>query len=115
MGLGSTFTFLGYRPDVLRLLAGGDMFALASHFEGYPIAVMEAMAMGLPVVATNVGGMWQATGSGERGLLVEPGRPEELAKAIVALSDDAEQRAAMSDRSKKFASPIRHSDRGRPD
>jgi L-malate glycosyltransferase len=87
---------LGFRPDVLRILAGCDVFALASHYEGYPIAIMEALAVGLPVVATAVGGVPDGVRDGVEGLLVPPKRPELLADAIEALVRDPQRRAAMS-------------------
>ena len=101
--LGSTFTFLGYRPDALRLLSGCDLFVLPSRFEGYSIAVMEAMALGRPLVVTNVGGMPQATGRGERGVLVDPGRPDELAQAIIDLADDPGRRALLGGKAEAYA------------
>ena len=57
LGLGDRFRLLGFRPDAVRIMAGCDLFCLASHHEGLPIAVMEAMALGLPIVATDVGGL----------------------------------------------------------
>ena len=57
LGLGDRFRLLGFRPDAVRIMAGCDVFCLASHHEGLPIAVMEAMALGLPIVATDVGGL----------------------------------------------------------
>lgn len=95
LGLGDRFTLLGYRPDALRILAGSDIFALSSHFEGYPIAVMEAMAVGLPTVATAVGGVPEAIEDGVDGLLVPPNRPDLLADRLVELVLDAERRTAM--------------------
>jgi glycosyltransferase involved in cell wall biosynthesis len=87
---------LGFRPDVLRILAGCDLFALASHYEGYPIAIMEALAAGLPIVATAVGGVPDGVHDGVEGLLIPPRRPELLADAIEALVRDPQRRAAMS-------------------
>jgi glycosyltransferase involved in cell wall biosynthesis len=87
---------LGFRPDVLRVLTGCDLFALASHYEGYPIAIMEALAVGLPIVATAVGGVPDGVRHGVEGLLVPPGRPDLLADAIKVLVRDPQRRAAMS-------------------
>src|SRR5690606_6967933 len=67
--LGDRFRFLGYRDDVERLLAGADLVVMASVFEGFPLAVMEALAAGVPVVATRVGGVPEAITDGVEGIL----------------------------------------------
>jgi glycosyltransferase involved in cell wall biosynthesis len=83
--------FLGERPDVERLLAGMDVFALSSREEGIPNAVLEAMAAGRPVVATAVGGTPEVLEDGRTGWLVPPGDPAALADALAeALLDPAE-------------------------
>ncbi|HSK11072.1 MAG TPA: glycosyltransferase [Vicinamibacterales bacterium] len=84
-GLGERFHFLGHREDVAGVLRASDLFVLASRSEAFPNAVIEAMATALPVVATRVGGIPELIEHGERGLLVTPGRPEELAAAILEL------------------------------
>lgn len=94
-GLGDKFQLLGYRPDAVRVLAGCDVFTLASHFEGLPVALMEALALGLPVAATAVGGVPDAVTDGREGFLVEPGRPSELADALLRLAKDEQLRAQM--------------------
>ena len=96
LGLGERFRFLGYRDDVARLLAGADFVVMASAFEGFPLAVMEALAAGLPVVATRVGGVPDAVTDGVEGILVEPGDVPALVDAIVALADDPDRRKHMS-------------------
>jgi glycosyltransferase involved in cell wall biosynthesis len=87
LGLGDRFRLLGYRADALRLIAGADLFVLSSGHEGLPVAVMEAFALGVPVVATSVGGLAEAVTDGVDGLLVEPGDPAALAAAIVRATD----------------------------
>lgn len=94
-GLGDRFRLLGYQPDAPRLASGFDVFVLSSHHEGLPVAAMEAQALGLPVVATSVGGLPEAVTDGVDGRLVPPARPEELAEAITEVVVDAELRAAM--------------------
>jgi glycosyltransferase involved in cell wall biosynthesis len=96
LGLERHVDLLGYRPDAIRVLSGCDMFALASHYEGYPVAIMEALAVGLPIVATAVGGVPEGVRQGVEGLLVPPRRPDLLADAIEALVLDPERRAKMS-------------------
>jgi glycosyltransferase involved in cell wall biosynthesis len=89
LGLGDRFRLLGYVPDAARLIAAADLFVLASVHEGLPVAVMEALALGVPVVATRVGGLPELIEPGESGLLVEPGDPDALAEAIRAAVEPA--------------------------
>jgi glycosyltransferase involved in cell wall biosynthesis len=79
---GARVRLLGAVPDVAGLLAAGDVFALASDWEGTPVAVMEAMAAGLPVAATAVGGVPELVTDGETGLLAPAGDEAALAAAI---------------------------------
>jgi glycosyltransferase involved in cell wall biosynthesis len=83
--LGDRFRMLGYRDDAVRVMAGCDLFCLASHHEGLPVAVMEAMALGLPIVATDVGGVAELVADRIHGRLVPPHRPDLLAAALVDL------------------------------
>lgn len=77
--------FLGYRADVPEILSAFDIFCLSSDFEGLPFALLEAMATGLPVVASDVQGSGEAIVSGESGLLVPPRSPRAMAEAITWL------------------------------
>ena len=97
LGFGDRFQLLGYRPDAIRVLAGCDVFTLASHYEGLPVALMEALALGLPVAATAVGGIPDAIVDGREGLLVAPGHPDELADAYLRLAKDEALRSQMGD------------------
>ena len=76
LGLGDRFQFLGQRDDVLQLLAGADAFVLASRHEGLPVALMEATSVGLPIVASRVGGIPQVLEDEVDALLVPPGDPD---------------------------------------
>src|SRR5262245_45642233 len=87
LGLDGTMTLLGYRPDAVRVTAAADVFALASLHEGLPVAVMEAQALGVPVVATEVGGLREAVANDVSGLLVPPADPGALAVALRAMLD----------------------------
>lgn len=77
--------FLGQRNDVRELLQGCDMFVLPSLYEGLPLSIMEAMASGKPVIASNIGGVKELIRDGETGCLVTPGDPHALARAINTL------------------------------
>ena len=88
LGLGDRFTFLGLREDVLRLLVAADMFVLPSRQEGLPVVLMEATSVGLPIVATAVGGVPQVLTDGVDGLVVRPDSPPDLADGVVRLVED---------------------------
>lgn len=95
LGLGKHIHFLGNRGDVPDLLAASDLFVLPSLWEGLPMALIEAMASGLPIVATEVSGTVQVMVSGETGILVSPGDAQKLTEAILRLVSDPEQALAM--------------------
>ena len=86
---------LGERDDVPELLARSDAFVLSSRSEGMPMSVLEAMAGGVPVVATAVGGVPELVVDGETGILVEPGDTTGLAAALRALVDDVALRRRL--------------------
>jgi glycosyltransferase involved in cell wall biosynthesis len=92
-GLGDRFRLLGWRQDVPDVLASMDLFVLTSKFEGLPRAVLQAMAAGVPVVATSVGGTPEVVRDGVTGRLVPPGDPAAAANAIVGLAADPALRA----------------------
>lgn len=87
--------FLGYQPDPIPLYPGFDLYALPSLAEGSPNALLEAMACGLPAVASRVGGVPEAAIDGESGLLVEPRNAPALAKALLGLAQDPHRRATL--------------------
>lgn len=87
--------FLGHRDDVDRLYTAMDIYVLASRREGFPRSAMEAAAMGVPVVATDIRGCRQVVEHGVTGLLVPPGKVGALAEALSALVADPGQRQAM--------------------
>ncbi len=88
LGLADRVTFLGSRDDVFELLPLLDVFCLSSQFEGFPIALVEAMATGLPCVATTAGGIPEVVDDGVNGLLVPTGDHEALAAAIGRMEAD---------------------------
>lgn len=98
LGLGDRVRFAGFvphGPELVALLDDADVFVLPSHSEGLPHSVAEAMARGLPVVATAVGGIPELLRDGS-GVVVAPGDPTALAAAIGALHADPARRAGLS-------------------
>jgi len=97
-GLEDRVIFAGVRPNELipKWLNAADVFVLASHAEGLPNVLLEAMACGLPVVATKVGGAEEATGAGS-GLLVNPADADDLATAMQSLAGSRILRQRMGD------------------
>jgi len=95
-GLSGHLVFLATRSDTARLMVGADVFVLPSHQEGLPVALMEAMTSGLPVVATIVGGVPDVITDGVEGLLVPPGRADLLADAVMRIARDVPLRARLA-------------------
>jgi glycosyltransferase involved in cell wall biosynthesis len=103
LGLQERVRFLGVRADVPAILNASDLFVLSSRWEGNPLSVMEAMAAGLPVVSTAVGGVPELVREGETGLLVPSGDAAALARALQALVDDPARREAMGAAARQHA------------
>jgi glycosyltransferase involved in cell wall biosynthesis len=82
LGIAGRVHLSGYQPDPAAALARAQIFVLSSRSEGFPRSVLEAMRAGLPVVASDVGGVSEAVSEGINGLLVAPGQPEALAGAL---------------------------------
>jgi glycosyltransferase involved in cell wall biosynthesis len=97
LGIENHIHWLGYRPDARHLLPMFDVFVLPSLFEGLPIALLEAMDAGLPVIATRVGGTPEVVVNGETGLLVDPGDVPALAISLRSLLVDSHKREQMGD------------------
>jgi glycosyltransferase involved in cell wall biosynthesis len=94
-GLTDHVHLAGWRPDIPELLAAGQALVLSSVWEGMPNVVLEAMAAGLPVIATRVEGTPESVTDGETGILVPPQSPAALAAGIEGLLDDAARAGAM--------------------
>jgi glycosyltransferase involved in cell wall biosynthesis len=94
-GLEAHVRFLGLRKDVARLLSAADLFLLTSISEGIPLTVIEAMAAGLPVVSTGVGGLPEVVEEGRTGLLAPSGDHDALARTICRLAGDPALREQM--------------------
>jgi glycosyltransferase involved in cell wall biosynthesis len=103
LGLGDAVRFLGMRDDVPDVLAALDVFVLSSRHEGLPIALLEALAAGLPCVATTVGGIPEVVRDGHEGYLVPPADPSVMAAALAKILEDPRLRAAMSARAVETA------------
>jgi glycosyltransferase involved in cell wall biosynthesis len=101
LGLNDVIVMPGRRLDVPEMLAELDVAVCASHFEGSPLAVMEYMEAGLPIVATKVGGIPDLIEDGVHGLLVEPGEPDGLAAAIHDLLNDRIRASALGARRRR--------------
>ena len=95
LGVGDRVHLLGHRTDVEKVYAAGDVFVLSSESEGLSNTILEAMASGLPVVATRVGGADEMVQDGVTGRLVPPASPYELAAALKSVIGDGPGRLAM--------------------
>jgi glycosyltransferase involved in cell wall biosynthesis len=98
LGVGSRVHLLGHRDDVGALLAAADIFAMPSLWEGLPLALLEAMAAGKPIVASGISGIPEAITSETEGLLTRPGDLGELSAALYRLRTDPALRARLAER-----------------
>lgn len=106
-GVAESVHLLGQSPDPYAFLGALDVFVLPSWAESFPYSVLEAMAAGRPIVATNVGGVPEAIEDGASGLLVPPRDAPRLTEAVAALLDDGERstelgKAAKARRARRF-------------
>jgi glycosyltransferase involved in cell wall biosynthesis len=95
LGLGNRVLFVGFRRDVPQVLRAFDVLALSSRTEGFSLATVQAMATGIPVVATRSGGPEEILEDGSTGILVPPDDPAALAGAMRRLRDDASLRLRL--------------------
>lgn len=101
LGVADRVRFLGRREDVPQLLAACDVFALPSLYEGSSLAVLEAMAAGIPVVSSAIGGTEELIEDGRSGLLVPPGDAQALAAALRRVLEDPELRQSLAARARE--------------
>ncbi|HKP20371.1 MAG TPA: glycosyltransferase, partial [Thermoleophilaceae bacterium] len=94
-GVAGAVHLIGATAGAMPLLAGSDVFVSASWAESFPLNVLEAMAAGVPIVATDVGGTGEAIEDGKSGLLVPARDPGALADALAALLRDPDRAAAL--------------------
>jgi glycosyltransferase involved in cell wall biosynthesis len=96
LGLSGCVTMNGFRPDLDRFIPFFDLLVLPSHTEGLPNIVLEALAAGVPVVATAVGGTPEVIVDDDNGYLVRPGNAEDLAAKILEALDSPQRLKEMS-------------------
>jgi len=101
-GLKDRVRFLGHREDVPELLAASDCFVFPSFYEGLPSAVLEAMALGLPIVASDIEPVRDTVEEGRNAFLVKPASPVELATAITRILEDRQTAQAFGKRSREI-------------
>ena len=94
-GVAHAFDFVGHCDDIPARLADADIFVHPSRFESFPNAVLEAMAAGLPIVASDVGGIPEVIEDGRTGFLVPPGEDETLASRVMHLMANPEEGARV--------------------
>ncbi len=99
--ISQTCMFLGFRDDIPQVLSSFDVFVLPSIMEGHPIAILEAMAMAKPIVASDINGIREQIENRRTGLLVPPGDPQALAKAINQMLKDRNKARKMGIEARK--------------
>ncbi len=104
LGIGSHVLFLGARKDIDRVLSLTDVFVFPSLQESFGVALVEAALMGVPAVATKVGGITEIVIEGETGLLVPPRDPESLASSVIRLLSEDSLREHMGLKAREYAS-----------
>ena len=100
LGLGGRVHLLGEVPEAVRLVATADLFVMPSTMEGLGTSVLDAMALGVPVVATRAGGIPEVLAGGA-GRLVDPGDPVALAAAMLEALGNRALRQALTDRARE--------------
>jgi glycosyltransferase involved in cell wall biosynthesis len=101
LGLGPAVRFLGWRTDVPALLPGADVFCLSSLWESFSYALLDAMAAGLPIVATRLDVIPEVVEEHRQALLVPPGNADALAAALITMLSDPERRWVFSASSRR--------------
>ena len=105
-GLGDRLLIVGQEADLAGVLAASDVFLSTSTYEGFGIAMLEAMASATPVVATSVGGVPELVISGTTGLLVAPGDKDGLVSAVLKLLRDEDARLRMGSAARARAAEL---------
>jgi glycosyltransferase involved in cell wall biosynthesis len=100
LGVSHAVRFLGFTTDSATVLRGADLFVSPSWAESFPYVILEAMALGVPIVATRVGGVGEAVRDGDTGLLVPPRDAASLSRAIGSLISDRDRADEMGARAR---------------
>jgi glycosyltransferase involved in cell wall biosynthesis len=103
LGVRGNIVFTGYTPDreLPKLYQAADIFAFSTFYEHHPFAVLEALATGLPVVTTTVGGIPETIDSGKNGFLVEPFNPKQFSEKILYLLEHPAGATEMGAKARK--------------
>ncbi len=102
LGVLDAFIFTGFRADVARVMTSFDVFVLSTHFEGLPLVVLEAMAAGLPTIATAVDGIPEVLQTPDVGLLFSQGDDAQLAEHLIRLVSDNAARERLGNAGREF-------------
>jgi glycosyltransferase involved in cell wall biosynthesis len=102
-GISDRVHFLGKRPDIPDVLSSLDLFVLSSRWEGSPIAVMEAMMMGIPTVLSDIGPLKEVSSNGKYSELFESGNADDLATLLIELVHEPTRRARLGAKAKRWA------------
>ena len=105
LGIEKAVSFPGFSDDLVSIYSALDVFVLPSRYEGFPISLLEVMAMGTPVVATSVMGITDVLEDGKNGLLVPYDSPADLGNAILRLLSDDTLRNVLCENAREF---VRH-------
>lgn len=100
LGLNGCIHLAGFRPDPWAVAAVADVFVMTSRHEGIPLALLEAMSLGQPVIVPEVGGLPEVVTEGREGFLVPPSSPEKLAEALCRLASSPEMGGGMGGRAR---------------
>lgn len=101
LGVQKEIIFLGYRPDMPNVYNSLDLVVQSSYTEGMPNVILEALAMEVPVIVTDVGGTSEAIINEETGILIQPGKPEKLATKILTFINNKDAFKRMAERGRK--------------
>jgi len=104
--IGESVALLGERKDAREVMAAADVFVLPSLWEGLPYVLVEAAALGKPIVATDIDGVREVVRSGETGVLVPPRDPGQLAAALILLLRDRDLAGKLGERARRDIPPV---------
>ena len=103
LGITESLSLTGFQTNIADWLSAADINVLPTFYDGFPLTILEAMASGLPTVASNVGGIPEAIQNGTSGLLVPPGDSQKLAEALSILIGKRDTRTRMGSAARECA------------